>query len=53
MESRCNPSVKELRWERTSAELIESGRVKYGAQKGIDTWIRPDHENYSYVNKIV
>lgn len=38
---------------RTSAELIESARVKHGAQKGLDTWIRPDHENYSYANKIV
>lgn len=37
---------------RVSAELIESARVKYGAQKGIDTWIRPDHENYSYASEI-
>ncbi len=37
---------------RTSPELIESSRVNYGAQKGLDTWIRTDHENYSYANRI-
>lgn len=37
----------------TSPELIESARVKYGAQKELDTWIRTDHENYSYADKIV
>jgi len=37
----------------TSPELVESARVKYGAQKELDTWIRIDHENYSYVNDIV
>lgn len=37
----------------TSPELVESARVKYGAQKEFDTWIRIDHENYSYVNDIV
>lgn len=36
-----------------SPELIESARVKYGAQKELDTWIRTDHENYSYADKIV
>ncbi len=35
-----------------SPELVESARVKYGAQKALDTWIRIDHENYSYVNNI-
>ena len=35
-----------------SPELVESSRVKYGAQKSLDTWIRIDHENYSYVNNI-
>lgn len=30
-----------------SPEIIESARVKYGAQKGLDTWIRTDHENYN------
>ncbi|MFD2114601.1 hypothetical protein ACFSTH_03360 [Paenibacillus yanchengensis] len=30
-----------------SPELVESARVKYGAQKQLDTWIRTDHENYS------
>lgn len=38
--------------ERVSPELVESARVKYGAQKAIDTWIRLDHENYSYANQI-
>ncbi|URN95859.1 MAG: hypothetical protein NAG76_06330 [Candidatus Pristimantibacillus lignocellulolyticus] len=37
----------------TSPELVESARVNYGAQKEFDTWIRIDHENYSYVNDIV
>ncbi|MCU6708099.1 hypothetical protein M6D81_05185 [Paenibacillus sp. J5C_2022] len=37
----------------TSPELVESARVKYGAQKQLDTWIRTDHENYSYANNIV
>ncbi|WP_239615515.1 hypothetical protein [Cohnella mopanensis] len=35
-----------------SPELVESARVKYGAQKQLDTWIRTDHENYSYANNI-
>jgi len=30
-----------------SPEIIESARVKYGSQNGIDTWIRTDHENYN------
>lgn len=30
-----------------SPEIIESARVKYGAQKGLDTWIQTDHENYN------
>ncbi|WP_339319105.1 hypothetical protein [Paenibacillus sp. FSL R10-2734] len=38
---------------RVSPELIESARVKYGAQQELDTWIRTDHENYSYADKIV
>lgn len=37
---------------RVSPELVESARVKYGAQKQLDTWIRIDYENYSYVNNI-
>ncbi len=37
----------------TSPELVESARVQYGAQKQLDTWIRTDHENYSYANNIV
>ncbi|MHA0856985.1 hypothetical protein [Paenibacillus sp. CMAA1364] len=37
----------------TSPELVESARVKHGAQQELDTWIRTDHENYSYVNNIV
>ncbi|TVX99850.1 hypothetical protein [Cohnella terricola] len=36
-----------------SPELVESARVKYGAQQGLNTWIRTDHENYSYANNIV
>lgn len=32
-----------------SPELLESARVKFGAQHEINTWIRTDHENYSYV----
>ncbi|MBE1553198.1 hypothetical protein [Sporosarcina limicola] len=35
-----------------SPELVESARIKYGAQKELETWIRTDHENYSYVNNI-
>lgn len=38
---------------RTSPELIESARVKYGAEQEIDTWIRPDYENYSDASNIV
>ncbi|CQR53317.1 hypothetical protein [Paenibacillus riograndensis] len=38
---------------RISPELVESARVKYGAQKKLDTWTRPDHENYSYADKVV
>ncbi|WP_019914622.1 hypothetical protein [Paenibacillus sp. HW567] len=38
---------------RLSPELVESARVKYGSPKGLDTWIRIDHENYSYANHIV
>lgn len=37
---------------RHSPELVESARVKYGAQQGLNTWIRTDHENYSYANNI-
>jgi len=36
-----------------SPELVESARVKYGAQLGLNTWIRTDHENYSHANNIV
>lgn len=35
-----------------SAELVESARVKYGAHKEMDTWIRTDHENYSNINNL-
>lgn len=35
-----------------SPELVESARIKNGAQKEVGTWIRTDHENYSYVNNI-
>ena len=37
---------------RVSPELVESARVKYGAQNQVDTWIRMDYENYSYTNNI-
>lgn len=40
-------NIEEGKW---GPELVESARVKYGAQKAYDTWIRSDHENYSYVN---
>ncbi|MFC5406506.1 hypothetical protein [Cohnella soli] len=36
-----------------SPELVESARVKYGAQQGLNIWIRTDHENYSYVDHLV
>ncbi|WP_341301023.1 hypothetical protein MHB44_22890 [Lysinibacillus sp. FSL H8-0500] len=36
-----------------SPELIESARVKYGAQKELTTWIRMDHESYSYADHLV
>jgi len=36
-----------------SPELVESARIKNGAQKELETWIRTDHENYSYLNNIV
>lgn len=35
-----------------SPELVESARVKYGAEKGLTTWIRADYENYSYIRNI-
>lgn len=35
-----------------SPEVVESSRVKYGAEQGLDTWIRTDHENYSYVDHL-
>lgn len=37
----------------TSPELIESARVKHGAEQNLETWIRTDHENYSYANNIM
>jgi len=37
----------------TSPELVESARVKYGAQQQLDTWIRLDHESYNSVANIV
>jgi len=30
----------------------ESARIRYGGQKELETWIRTDYENYSYVNNI-
>lgn len=38
--------------ERVSPELIESTRVRYGVEKGLETWIRMDYENYSYLRNI-
>ncbi|WP_025717151.1 hypothetical protein [Paenibacillus sp. 1-18] len=37
---------------RVSPELVESARVKFGAQNRLDTWIVSDHENYSFTNNI-
>lgn len=36
-----------------SPELVESARIRHGAQRQLDTWTRSDHENYSYVNHLV
>ena len=41
--------VMDLEQGRISPELVESARVKYGAQEQLDTWIRIDHENYSFI----
>lgn len=38
---------------KVSPELVESARVNFGAQKAYDTWIRTDHENYSYVTNLL
>lgn len=38
--------------ERVSPELIESTRVRYGVEKELETWIRMDYENYSYLRDI-
>lgn len=35
-----------------SPAIIESARVKYGSQKGLDTWIQTDHENYNLLINI-
>ncbi|WP_214627693.1 hypothetical protein [Paenibacillus agaridevorans] len=45
--------IYDVEERRISPELVESARVKYGAQQELDTWIRTDHENYSYANNIV
>lgn len=37
---------------RISPELMESARVRYGAEKVLETWISMDHENYSYIRNI-
>lgn len=34
-------------------ELVESARIKYGAQQKLELWARADHENYSYANHLV
>ncbi|MEK5468914.1 hypothetical protein MKY64_28370 [Paenibacillus sp. FSL R7-0210] len=36
-----------------SPELVESARIKYGAQQKLELWARADHENYSYANHLV
>lgn len=35
-----------------SPELVESARIKYGAQQKLELWARPDHENYSYADRL-
>ncbi|MFC6647836.1 hypothetical protein ACFTAO_46545 [Paenibacillus rhizoplanae] len=36
-----------------SPELVESARIRHGAQRKLETWTRSDHENYSYANHLV
>ncbi|MEK4519428.1 hypothetical protein NSS64_29580 [Paenibacillus sp. FSL H8-0122] len=36
-----------------SPELVESARIRHGAQCKLDTWSRTDHENYSYPSQLV
>ncbi|WP_342547946.1 hypothetical protein NST69_30500 [Paenibacillus sp. FSL P2-0089] len=36
-----------------SPELVESARIRHGAQRKLDTWTRSDHENYSYPSQLV
>ncbi|MEK4046031.1 hypothetical protein NSU18_20565 [Paenibacillus sp. FSL H8-0048] len=36
-----------------SPELVESARIRHGAQRKLDTWTRSDHENYSYADHLV
>lgn len=36
-----------------SPELVESARMKYGAQQKLELWARGDHENYSYADHLV
>ena len=36
-----------------SPELVESARIKYGAQQKLELWARPDHENYSFADHLV
>lgn len=36
-----------------SPELVESARIRHGAQRKLDTWSRTDHENYSYPSQLV
>lgn len=35
-----------------SPELVESARIRHGAQRKLETWTRSDHENYSYANHL-
>ncbi|WP_341346240.1 hypothetical protein [Paenibacillus sp. FSL H3-0469] len=35
-----------------SPELVESARIKLGAQQKLELWARPDHENYSYADRL-
>ena len=36
-----------------SPELVESARIRHGAQRKLDIWTRSDHENYSYASHLV
>ncbi|MBP2110350.1 hypothetical protein [Paenibacillus silagei] len=35
-----------------SPELVESARIRHGAQRKLEAWTRSDHENYSYADQL-